>query len=108
MQRKALQRIYQSNVQGFGDGQMGAANGMTADGKIIDNPEAKEVWVGTTEAYAALLKSDGLREEAWKSTWGLYHVIYETKGYWSAPRKLGTSQEITAPACTCGPWPSGR
>jgi non-lysosomal glucosylceramidase len=82
MQRSALKKIYQSNVLGYGDGQMGAANGMTADGKIIDNPEAKEVWVGTTEGYAALLKSDGLPEEAWKSTWGLYHVIYETKGYW--------------------------
>jgi hypothetical protein len=26
--------------------------------------------------------SEGLKDEAWKTTWGLYHVIYETKGYW--------------------------
>ena len=32
----------------FANGQMGAANGMTADGSIIDNEQAKEVWVGTT------------------------------------------------------------
>ncbi len=29
---------------------------------------------------AFLPKSDGMREEAWKSTQGQYHVICETKG----------------------------
>jgi non-lysosomal glucosylceramidase len=38
--------------------------------------------VGTTEAYAALLKSVGMKDEAYKTLWGLYHVIYESKGYW--------------------------
>jgi hypothetical protein len=61
---------------------MGAANGMTADGKILTNAEAKEVWVGITEGYAGLLMSEGMQDEAWKSALGLYHVIYESKGYW--------------------------
>jgi non-lysosomal glucosylceramidase len=69
-------------VLNFGDGKMGAVNGMSSDGKILTNAEGKEVWVGTTAGYAALLKSDGMPDEAWKSAWGLYHVIYETKGYW--------------------------
>jgi non-lysosomal glucosylceramidase len=82
MQLSAMKKIFEFNVMKFGDGKMGAANGMAADGTILTNAEAKEVWVGTTESFAALLMSEGLKDEAWKTTWGLYHVIYETKGYW--------------------------
>lgn len=82
MQRSTLKKIFDFNVMKFGDGQMGAANGMSSDGKILTNAEAKEVWVGTTAGYAGLMMSDGMPDEAWKSMWGLYHVIYETKGYW--------------------------
>ena len=82
MELSALKKIFDFNVMKFGDGQMGAANGMTADGKILTNAEAKEVWVGTTAGYAGLLMSEGMQDEAWKSAWGLYHVIYESKGYW--------------------------
>lgn len=82
MQATAMKKIFDVNVMKFGHGEMGAANGMTADGTILTNAEAKEVWVGTTEGFAGLLMSEGLKDEAWKTTWGLYHVIYETKGYW--------------------------
>jgi len=43
MEQSALKKIFDFNVMKFGDGQMGAANGMTADGKILANAEAKEV-----------------------------------------------------------------
>jgi non-lysosomal glucosylceramidase len=66
----------------FAGGQMGAANGMAADGSIIDNEQAKEVWAGTTLGFAALLLSEGMNDQAYKTAWGLYHVIYESKGYW--------------------------
>lgn len=82
MQISALKTIYGNNVMKFGDGKMGAVNGMTTSGAIIDNPEGKEVWVGTTEAYAALLTSNGMQREAYKTLWGLYDVIYQRKGYW--------------------------
>jgi non-lysosomal glucosylceramidase len=82
MQISALKKIYDFNVMKFGGGQMGAVNGMSADGKILTNAEAKEVWVGTTLGYAGLLMSEGMQAEAWKTTEGLYHVIYENKGYW--------------------------
>ena len=82
MQLSALQTIYTHNVMMFGDGKMGAVNGMYTNGTVIDNAEGKEVWVGTTLGYAALLKSDGMKDEAYKTVWGLYHVIYESKGYW--------------------------
>jgi non-lysosomal glucosylceramidase len=82
MQVSAAKKIFDYNVMKFGHGEMGAANGMTPEGAIVDNAEAKEVWVGTTEGYAGLLMSLGMKDEAWKTTRGLYHVIYEDKGYW--------------------------
>jgi non-lysosomal glucosylceramidase len=82
MQASAMKNIFDVNVMKFGHGEMGAANGMAADGTILTNAEAKEVWVGTTAGFAGLLMSEGLKDEAWKTTWGLYHVIYESKGYW--------------------------
>ena len=83
MQLSAAKTIFEFNVMKFGGGEMGAANGMSADGSIIrDNEQAPEVWVGTTFGFAALLLSDGMKDEAYHTVWGLYHVIYESKGYW--------------------------
>lgn len=83
MQRSAAKTIFEFNVMKFAGGQMGAANGMSADGSIIrDNEQAPEVWVGTTFGFAALLLSEGMKDEAYRTAWGPYHVIYESKGYW--------------------------
>jgi non-lysosomal glucosylceramidase len=83
MQKSALKKIYATNVLKFGNGEMGAANGMNADGTIMrGNEQGEEVWVGTTFGLAALMLSDGLKDEAYHTAWGLYHVIYESKGYW--------------------------
>jgi non-lysosomal glucosylceramidase len=82
MQLSAAKKIFDYNVMKFAGGQMGAANGMAADGSIINNEQAKEVWAGTTLGFAALLLSEGMNDQAYKTAWGLYHVIYESKGYW--------------------------
>jgi non-lysosomal glucosylceramidase len=82
MQLSALKKIYALNVMKFGDGKLGAANGMLPDGTVLDNEQAKEVWAGTTLGYAALLKGEGMKDESYQTVWGLYHVIYESKGYW--------------------------
>lgn len=83
MQLAAAKKIFEFNVMKFGGGEMGAANGMAADGSIIrDNEQAPEVWVGTSFGFAALLLSEGMKDEAYHTAWGLYHVIYESKGYW--------------------------
>jgi non-lysosomal glucosylceramidase len=83
MQISALKKIFANNVMKFGKGEMGAANGMAADGSIIrDNEQAQEVWAGTSFALAALLLSEGLKDEAYHTAWGIHHVVYETKGYW--------------------------
>ena len=82
MQLTAAKKIFDYNVMKFNGGQAGAVNGMNADGTVVPNVEAREVWVGTTFGYAGLLMSEGMKDEAWKTVAGLYHVIYESKGYW--------------------------
>jgi non-lysosomal glucosylceramidase len=83
MQRKALKRIYDFNVMKFAKGEMGAVNGMGADGTIIKtNEQVQEVWTGTTYGLAALMLSEGMKDEGFRTAWGIYHVTYETKGYW--------------------------
>jgi non-lysosomal glucosylceramidase len=82
MQKSALKKIFDVNVLHFANGEMGAANGMLPNGTVVDNEQAREVWAGTTLGFASLLASEGMKDEAFKTTWGLYHTIYETKGYW--------------------------
>lgn len=83
MQISTLKKIYANNVMKFGNGEMGAANGMNADGSIMrDNEQGEEVWVGTSFALAALMLSEGLKDEAFHTAWGIHHIVYESKGYW--------------------------
>ncbi len=83
MQVSALKKIFANNVMKFGKGEMGAANGMAADGSILrGNEQGEEVWAGVSFGLAALLLSEGLKDEAYHTAWGIHHVVYETKGYW--------------------------
>ena len=83
MQRKALKKIFDFNVMKFAKGEMGAVNGMAADGTIIKtNEQVKEVWTGTTFSVAATMLADGMKDEGYRTAWGVYHVVYESKGYW--------------------------
>lgn len=83
MQISALKKIFANNVTKFGNGHLGAANGMAADGSILrGNEQGEEVWVGTTFSLAALFLSEGMKDEAFQTAWGVYHVVYEAKGYW--------------------------
>ena len=83
MQLSSLKKIYNFNVLKFADGSMGAVNGIAPNGTIITtNEQIQEVWTGTTFALAALMLADALKEEAFRTAWGVYHTSYETKGYW--------------------------
>jgi non-lysosomal glucosylceramidase len=83
MRRSALKHVFEYNVLKFQNGEMGALNGMGADGKILtENEQTQEVWVGTTFSVASEMIADGLRDEAFRTVKGLYDVIYEKKGYW--------------------------
>jgi len=39
-------------------------------------------WTGTTLALAGFMLGEGMKKEAYQTAWGIYHVSYETKGYW--------------------------
>ena len=83
MVRSALRKVYGLNVMGFQNGEMGAVNGMGADGKLLTgNDQEQEVWSGTTLGLASLLLSEGLTDEGFHTAWGVYHVVYERYGYW--------------------------
>jgi non-lysosomal glucosylceramidase len=83
MRLKALQEIFAYNVMKFADGEMGAVNGMAADGSIVhSNEQIQEVWTGTTLGLAGLMLCEGLKDQAFRTAWGVFHVTYETKGYW--------------------------
>ncbi len=78
----ALRTVHRVNVVDFGDGLMGAVNGMRPDGVIDRSSEqSQEVWTGTTYALAALMLGRGLTEEAWETASGAAKVTYE-RGLW--------------------------
>lgn len=85
MQLSALKKIFDYNVMKFDDGKRGAVNGIAADGSLItlkDNQQVDEVWTGTTMSVAALMFDEGMKDQAYKTIWGIYHTSYEDKGYW--------------------------
>lgn len=83
MQISSLKKIFAFNVEKFADGKMGAVNGIAPDGSLIHtNEQVQEVWTGTTFGLAALMFSEGMKDEAFRTAFGIYHITYETKGYW--------------------------
>jgi non-lysosomal glucosylceramidase len=93
MRVSALKKIFAFNVMKFGDGDMGALNGMASDGRVLtDNEQIQEVWVGTTFGLSAEMVAEGLRDEAFATAKGIYDVVYEKKGYWfRTPEAWGTT-----------------
>ena len=92
MRVSALKKIFEFNVMKFGDGHMGALNGMAPDGRILtDNEQIQEVWTGTTFGLCAEMVAEGLQDEAFATAKGIYDVVYEKKGYWfRTPEAWGT------------------
>jgi non-lysosomal glucosylceramidase len=78
----ALRTIHARNVIDFGDGRLGAVNGMRRDGSVDTSSEqSAEVWIGTTYALAALMLGRGLEKEAWETAAGAARVTWE-RGFW--------------------------
>jgi non-lysosomal glucosylceramidase len=83
MQLSSLKKIFAFNVMKFADGNMGAVNGIAPDGSLVKtNEQVQEVWTGTTLGLAALMLSEGMNDEAFRTAQGIYHTSYESKGYW--------------------------
>src|SRR6202022_2215165 len=80
MQLSAMKKVFDFNVMKFAKGEMGAVNGMATDGTLItlkDNQQVDEVWTGTTMGVAALMLSEGMKEQGFRTAWGIYHTTYE-------------------------------
>jgi non-lysosomal glucosylceramidase len=78
----ALRTVYEMNVLGFGGGDMGAVNGMCADGSIDQSSEqSAESWIGTTYGLAAFMIGRGLVDEGWRTAHGAFAVTYG-RGLW--------------------------
>jgi non-lysosomal glucosylceramidase len=83
--RMTLRTVYENNVLKFGNGYMGAVNGIR-NGEIIEGEQERESWSGTSYALGATMLAYGMTEEGWM-------VIY------------GTENLATNLAGTFGDWP---
>lgn len=79
--RRALHTIFEKNVLGFGQGLMGAVNGRKSDGSQLFSQQGDEVWVGTSYALAANMALHELREEALRTAYGVYYIVYGPFGH---------------------------
>ena len=57
---------------------------------------------------AALMLSEGMATRGYRTAWGLFHMIYESKGYWFRTPEAWDITGISAPPCTCVRQRSGR
>lgn len=86
--RTALKRIYDNNVMGFHEGNIGAANGFIANASEPSKPghvdnsniQAEEVWPGVVYALAATMIQEGMFEEAFQTAGGMYKTISQRIG----------------------------
>ncbi|XP_032592367.1 non-lysosomal glucosylceramidase isoform X1 [Drosophila grimshawi] len=86
--RTALKRIYDNNVMGFHEGNIGAANGFIANANEPSKPghvdnsniQAEEVWPGVVYALAATMIQEGMFEEAFQTAGGMYKTISQRIG----------------------------
>ena len=82
MRHSALQHVFDYNVMKFQNGEMGALNGMGADGKVLDeNEQTLEVWTGTTFGVASDMIAEGMRDQGFKTAKGVYNVVWKDRGY---------------------------
>jgi non-lysosomal glucosylceramidase len=82
MQRSTLQHVFDYNVMKFKQGEMGAINGIAANGDILhDNNQVEEVWAGTTFSVASHMLTLGMRDQAFQAAKGVYNVVWRDRGY---------------------------
>ncbi|NP_001411964.1 non-lysosomal glucosylceramidase isoform 2 [Mus musculus] len=78
---RALQTIFELNVQAFAGGAMGAVNGMHPHG-VPDRSsvQSDEVWVGVVYGLAATMIQEGLTWEGFRTAEGCYRTVWERLG----------------------------
>ena len=80
---RALRTIHARNVVDFGDGLLGAVNGMHPDGTVDTSSEqSQEVWTGTSYGLSAFMLGRGLADEAWETAGGIVNTVWQQRGLW--------------------------
>lgn len=83
MTKSALKKVFETTVMKASNGELGAMNGTAADGSAVSyNEQVTEVWGGTTFGVASHMLAEGLRDEGYKTAWGIYNVTWVKRGYW--------------------------
>jgi len=82
MRVSALHKVYDTNVRKFAKGEMGAVNGIGADGTLLhSNDQVEEVWTGATFAIASHMIAEGLRDQGFATAKGVNNVVWRDRGY---------------------------
>uniref|UniRef100_A0A8D0HDJ2 Glucosylceramidase beta 2 n=1 Tax=Sphenodon punctatus TaxID=8508 RepID=A0A8D0HDJ2_SPHPU len=77
----ALKTIFEMNVLRFGNGALGAVNGMRPSGvPDASSVQSDEVWVGVVYALAATMIQEGLVHEGFRTAEGCYRTVWERLG----------------------------
>jgi non-lysosomal glucosylceramidase len=83
MRRSAMHKVFDFDVKKYANGELGALNGMSADGTPLTiNEQVQEVWTGTTFAVASEMMAEGMTQEGYATAKGIYNGVYERFGYW--------------------------
>ncbi|KRY88424.1 AP-1 complex subunit gamma-1 [Trichinella pseudospiralis] len=88
--KKVLETIYNLNVCSFGNGTLGAVNGMLYSGeKDTSSLQADEVWTGVTYFLSAHMISEGFVEQGFSTASGIYKSCFESFGmHYQTPEAL--------------------
>jgi non-lysosomal glucosylceramidase len=82
MRVSALHKVYDTNVRKFAKGEMGAVNGIGADGTLLhSNDQVEEVWTGATFSVASHMIAEGLRDQGFATAKGVNNVVWRDRGY---------------------------
>ncbi|CAF2719013.1 unnamed protein product [Rotaria sp. Silwood2] len=76
-----LNTIFNMNVMAFGQGKIGAVNGMTSSGQLeVVSMQSEEIWTGVTYGLSSTMIMENLKSQAFITSEGIYNTCYNVAG----------------------------
>ncbi|CAF4727784.1 unnamed protein product [Rotaria sp. Silwood1] len=76
-----LNTIFNMNVMTFGQGKLGAVNGMTSLGQLeVVSMQSEEIWTGVTYGLSSTMIMEDLKTQAFVTSEGIYNTCYNVAG----------------------------
>ncbi|CAF4494167.1 unnamed protein product [Rotaria socialis] len=76
-----LNTIFNMNVMAFGDGKLGAVNGMTSTGQLeIASMQSEEIWTGVTYGLSSTMIMENMISQGFLTSEGVYNTCYNVAG----------------------------